>query len=142
MFTASFYGSWMLFGGFYFLICYLHGDFADGEEERVPCIEEVDGFASSFLFSLETQHTIGYGSRQTTTECPLAMLVVSLQVGTATYYRQHLQYSCRQSLVVSFKPSWWVSYSLNYQNQGAGAGPLFSASKRSSVSGMGGSALQ
>ena len=46
----------------------------------VPCIKEIDGFASCFLFSLETQHTIGYGSRQTTTKCPDAMLVMSVQV--------------------------------------------------------------
>ena len=38
-----------------------------------------DGFGSCFLFSLETQHTIGYGSRQTTTHCTEAMIVVSLQ---------------------------------------------------------------
>ena len=36
-------------------------------------------FASCFLFSLETQHTIGYGTRQTTTECPDAMILMSLQ---------------------------------------------------------------
>ena len=46
----------------------------------IPCILQIDGFASCFLFSLETQHTIGYGSRQTTTECTDAMIVVSLQV--------------------------------------------------------------
>ncbi len=40
---------------------------------------QVDGFAASFLFSLETQHTIGYGSRQTTTECVEAMVVMSTQ---------------------------------------------------------------
>ena len=36
-------------------------------------------FASCFLFSLETQHTIGYGTRQTTTQCSDAMIVMSLQ---------------------------------------------------------------
>ncbi len=45
----------------------------------VPCIWEIDGFAAAFLFSLETQHTIGYGSRQTTTECTEAMIVMSTQ---------------------------------------------------------------
>jgi len=79
MFSASFYGSWILFGALYFSICYWHGDFVEEGTDWVPCIQEVDGFASSFLFSLETQHTIGYGSRQTTTECPLAMAVVSIQ---------------------------------------------------------------
>ena len=81
MFFASFYGSWIVFGAIYCLICHLHGDFLDDvEEKHIPCIEELDEFASSFLFSLETQHTIGYGSRQITTECPLAIIVVSIQV--------------------------------------------------------------
>ena len=85
MFTTSFYGSWFLFGCLYFMICYLHGDLLEENlpklgNDWVPCIKEIDGFASCFLFSLETQHTIGYGSRQTTTKCMEAMLVVSVQV--------------------------------------------------------------
>ena len=85
MFSASFYGSWLFFGSLYFLICYFHGDFMEENlpnsgNDWIPCILQIDGFASCFLFSLETQHTIGYGSRQTTTECPDAMIVVSLQV--------------------------------------------------------------
>ena len=85
MFSTSFYGSWLFFGAIYFMICYLHGDFMEENlisrgKDWIPCILQVDGFVSSFLFSLETQHTIGYGSRQTTTECPMAMLVVSIQV--------------------------------------------------------------
>merc|ERR1719427_1957291 len=84
MFSASFYGSWLFFGSLYFLICYLHGDFLEENlpnsgNDWIPCILQIDGFASCFLFSLETQHTIGYGSRQTTTECTDAMIVVSLQ---------------------------------------------------------------
>jgi potassium inwardly-rectifying channel subfamily J len=49
------------------------------ESNWSPCILEIDSFAACFLFSLETQHTIGYGSRQTTTECPEAMVLMSLQ---------------------------------------------------------------
>merc|ERR1719167_2096560 len=88
MFTTSFYGSWILFGGIYYIICFLHGDFSqenllsvasNSSDMWVPCILETDGFAACFLFSLETQHTIGYGTRQTTTECPDAMIVMSLQ---------------------------------------------------------------
>ena len=90
MFTTSFYGSWLFFGSLYFLICYIHGDLMEENLPRkkgdwVPCIKEIDGFASCFLFSLETQHTIGYGSRQTTTKCPDAMLVVSVQVMRAHF---------------------------------------------------------
>merc|ERR1712110_1360349 len=51
----------------------------DNSTETCPCILEVHDFSSCFLFSLETQHTIGYGTRQTTTECPDAMIVMSLQ---------------------------------------------------------------
>merc|ERR1712106_978368 len=84
MFTTSFYGSWTIFGGIYYIICHLHGDFKQDHLQSansswVPCITAVDGFAACFLFSLETQHTIGYGSRVTTTECPDAMIVMSVQ---------------------------------------------------------------
>eukprot|EP00090_Calanus_glacialis_P030198 TRINITY_DN4864_c0_g1_i2.p1 TRINITY_DN4864_c0_g1~~TRINITY_DN4864_c0_g1_i2.p1 ORF type:complete len:453 (+),score=72.15 TRINITY_DN4864_c0_g1_i2:111-1469(+) len=82
MFTTSFYGSWVLFGGIYYIISYLHGDFLEenlSDSEWLPCISATDGFAACFLFSLETQHTIGYGTRQTTTECPDAMFVMSVQ---------------------------------------------------------------
>merc|ERR1719430_1447529 len=84
MFTTSFYGSWIIFGALYYLIIYAHGDLENDELQdesntKKVCIEHVSDFASCFLFSLETQHTIGYGTRQTTTECPDAMLVMSLQ---------------------------------------------------------------
>merc|ERR1719233_1422559 len=82
LFTTSFYGSWVMFGAIYYMICYLHGDFMEenlSSEDWKPCISAVDGFAAIFLFSLETQHTIGYGTRQTTTECPDAMFVMSVQ---------------------------------------------------------------
>lgn len=69
----------------YYVICYSHGDFsaeAMAQEDWGPCISEADGFVSVFLFSMETQHTIGYGTRQTTTNCPHAIVLMSLQVTT------------------------------------------------------------
>lgn len=39
----------------------------------------IHGFASCFLFSIETQHTIGYGVRTTTEECPEAIFVMCFQ---------------------------------------------------------------
>jgi hypothetical protein len=32
---------------------------ASEEREWTPCVKDVSGFASCFLFSVETQHTIG-----------------------------------------------------------------------------------
>jgi hypothetical protein len=50
----------------YYVICLVHGDLeADHLPDRqketgwTPCVWEIDGFAAAFLFSLETQHTIG-----------------------------------------------------------------------------------
>jgi len=41
-----------------------------------PCVSNLHGFTSAFLFSLETQTTIGYGSRYTTEECPEAIFMM------------------------------------------------------------------
>lgn len=98
MFASSFYGSWIFFAILYYTICYWHGDLEPENyrnKDWTPCINNIgqflrdilwstnalfpDGFGASFLYSLETQHTIGYGTRQTTTKCTEAMMLVSLQ---------------------------------------------------------------
>lgn len=86
MFGVSFYSTWVLFGLVYYIISYFHGDL---EEEHLPhnqvnsswtpCVENVEDFASFFLFSFELQDSIGFGTRMITTECSAAIIVVSLQ---------------------------------------------------------------
>eukprot|EP00062_Callorhinchus_milii_P027859 gi/632991672/ref/XP_007884735.1/ PREDICTED: ATP-sensitive inward rectifier potassium channel 12-like [Callorhinchus milii] len=44
-----------------------------------PCILQVNGFVAAFLFSIETQTTIGYGFRCVTEECPAAVFMVVFQ---------------------------------------------------------------
>ncbi|XP_053211052.1 G protein-activated inward rectifier potassium channel 3-like [Panonychus citri] len=44
-----------------------------------PCVHGIDSFTSAFLFSIETQHTIGYGGRLPTTECPEALIIMCIQ---------------------------------------------------------------
>lgn len=44
-----------------------------------PCFFQVNSFMAAFLFSLETQTSIGYGFRSVTEECPLAVVAVVLQ---------------------------------------------------------------
>lgn len=45
----------------------------------VPCVTEMNDFISSFLFSIETQTTIGYGTRTPNTEYPEALFLISVQ---------------------------------------------------------------
>lgn len=70
IFTASFFVSWFLFAIVWWLILYYRGDFepehmpdVQGANQWQPCVLAMYDFASVFLFSVETQHTIGYGTR-------------------------------------------------------------------------------
>lgn len=101
IFTLSFLLSWLLFGFAFWLIASMHGDLSvrlspssgtsgsgetgsGGETDREtaakePCFLQVNSFMAAFLFSLETQTSIGYGFRSVTEECPLAVVAVVLQ---------------------------------------------------------------
>ena len=47
------------------------------------------------MLSVETQHTIGYGGRQTTEECPEAIAVMSFQVTSFTNKQKQIKiYQC------------------------------------------------
>jgi len=86
-FLASFYVSWLFFAFIYWTIAYYHGDFtgdsphqgngSEGGQEK--CLENVRGFSSLFMFSLETQTTIGFGFSRVTEHCPIAIATLSLQ---------------------------------------------------------------
>ena len=87
--------SWFFFAFLYFLVSVEHGDFDISKDdqfyynqtnsirsdpkEREKCVQDVHNFLSALLFSIETQHTIGYGSRYITTECMGGILVLTLQ---------------------------------------------------------------
>jgi len=90
-FAASFFVSWTLFGVFWYLISYVHGDFAYYDNDKnitlaklpddfKPCVFAMhEGWASAFLMSVETQHTIGYGYRGTSARCELALVLECIQ---------------------------------------------------------------
>ena len=91
----SFIFSWFFFAFLYFLVSIEHGDFVLNEDEqmnnqtnstrqvfiteREKCVQDVHNFLSALLFSIETQQSIGYGSRYITTECMGGILVLTLQ---------------------------------------------------------------
>ncbi|XP_072290304.1 inward rectifier potassium channel 2-like [Eucyclogobius newberryi] len=71
IFFLAFVLSWLFFGCVFWLLTLLHGN--------SKCVSNVGTFTAAFLFSVETQTTIGYGYRYVTDECPLAVFAVVLQ---------------------------------------------------------------
>ena len=60
-FATSFIISWVVFAGIWYLVVLTHGDLAvQLPDDHVACIDNIQDFTSCFLFSLETQHTIGW----------------------------------------------------------------------------------
>ena len=83
LFFASFNVTWVLFAFVWWIISHVHKDhlISDGSSNStlVPCVDGVTDFVTAFLFSLETMHTIGYGTRAMTDECPIAVFILILQ---------------------------------------------------------------
>ncbi|KAM7010165.1 LOW QUALITY PROTEIN: ATP-sensitive inward rectifier potassium channel 12-like [Tautogolabrus adspersus] len=94
IFTTTFLLSWLLFGFIFWGVALAHGDFNiripvkegdprsstdEEKDEWRPCILHIQGFIGAFLFSIETQTTIGYGFRCVTEECPIAVATVVVQ---------------------------------------------------------------
>lgn len=77
IFSLSYILSWLFFGLCYWLIAHVNGDIVNVDNE--PCIENVRGFTGAFMFSMETQATIGYGFRGMTENCMVAIAVVTVQ---------------------------------------------------------------
>ncbi|CAM6031386.1 unnamed protein product, partial [Sphagnum compactum] len=49
------------------------------ENNWKPCVANIHSYASTFLYSIETQTTIGYGGRAVTEECPEAIFLMCFQ---------------------------------------------------------------
>ncbi|KAJ7305044.1 hypothetical protein JRQ81_010834 [Phrynocephalus forsythii] len=81
IFITAFLGSWFLFGLLWYAVAYLHGDLPELGPliNHTPCVENINGLTSAFLFSLETQVTIGYGFRCVTEQCATAIFLLIFQ---------------------------------------------------------------
>ena len=72
-FAAMYVASWLLFGGTWLAMnaAYDYGNYT--------CVTNVDGFSSAFLFSLETQMTIGYGYKYLANGCRFGVFLLIVQ---------------------------------------------------------------
>lgn len=72
--------TWLFFGFMWWLIAYLRGDLDNLTDKHwTPCVNNLNGFVSAFLFSIETETTIGYGYRVITDKCPEGILLLLVQ---------------------------------------------------------------
>ncbi|XP_075765893.1 G protein-activated inward rectifier potassium channel 4-like [Pelodiscus sinensis] len=72
--------TWVVFGIIYFFDAWVRDDVNHiGDPEWKPCIENVDNFISALLFSVESQRTIGYGSRIVTANCTEGVILLMAQ---------------------------------------------------------------
>ncbi|XP_033959669.1 G protein-activated inward rectifier potassium channel 3 [Pseudochaenichthys georgianus] len=80
VFVMAYAVTWLFFGAIWYLIAYLRGDLDHlGDETWTPCVHNVNSFISAFLFSIETETTIGYGHRVITDKCPVGTMLLLLQ---------------------------------------------------------------
>ncbi|XP_008257529.2 ATP-sensitive inward rectifier potassium channel 1 isoform X2 [Oryctolagus cuniculus] len=81
IFITAFLGSWFLFGLLWYVVAYVHKDLPEFHPSvnHTPCVENINGMTSAFLFSLETQVTIGYGFRCVTEKCATAIFLLICQ---------------------------------------------------------------
>lgn len=84
-FIAAFTLSWFLFGLLWYWIARTNGDLTwqSPPSDHTPCVDNVVGLTTAFLYSLETQTTIGYGGRALTPLCPgaVALLIIQSLIG-------------------------------------------------------------
>ncbi|KAM9348207.1 G protein-activated inward rectifier potassium channel 3-like [Symphorus nematophorus] len=80
VFTMCYILTWVAFGGIYFFGAWLRDDIAHVNDPLWrACFENVDSFLSALLLSLESQRTIGYGSRMVTANCPEGTMILMVQ---------------------------------------------------------------
>jgi potassium inwardly-rectifying channel subfamily J len=84
LFVFCFVTSWFIFAGIWYLIIFVHGDLSTNQlnktdRNRIPCVVGVKSFSGALLYSIETQQTIGYGTRAVTEECTSGVILLIIQ---------------------------------------------------------------
>ncbi|KAL8597187.1 hypothetical protein ACOMHN_022234 [Nucella lapillus] len=78
---GSYFACYLIFALVYWVLCYMSGQFGRMHEPGFkPCIEKLDSFSDAFLFAMETQSTIGFGTLHPNAECPGVTPAIYLQI--------------------------------------------------------------
>lgn len=81
LFASTFVLTWFIFGVIFYVIGVGNGDMEPGlDGNYTGCVQNVHTLTGAFLFSLESQTTIGYGFRYISEECPLAIFTLVAQL--------------------------------------------------------------
>lgn len=94
-FFAAFTANWLFFGFIYWSTALIHGDLSEDHLSNrnttwVPCIKNIYGFTSTFLFSVEVHTTVAYGKRAITLECPQTIIAMCLQCIVSSFFQAFL----------------------------------------------------
>ncbi|XP_046716632.1 ATP-sensitive inward rectifier potassium channel 15 [Silurus meridionalis] len=81
LFVSTFLTTWFFFGLIFYLIAMTNNDLNTEQAlNHTPCVINVATLTGAYLFSLESQTTIGYGFRHISEECPHAIVTLVLQL--------------------------------------------------------------
>lgn len=83
LFTMTFLISWSIFAAIWYIIYVVR-------RNKMTCVNNVDSFLTAFLFSIETQVTIGYGGRSLTSNCPEGVFLLIIQTMFGTFINSAL----------------------------------------------------
>ncbi|XP_028035340.1 ATP-sensitive inward rectifier potassium channel 1-like [Bombyx mandarina] len=73
---------WFIFAGIWYAVATSYADdIGDGKEH---CVTGTSSFAGLLLMTIETQMTIGYGSRYPNEECPEAIIIMVFEIVAGT----------------------------------------------------------
>lgn len=79
VFLSGFIFSWMFFASIWYFVAFAHGDLGEVDVNHQRCVIGVNSFTTAFLFSFESQHTIGFGNRYPHEDCIEGIVAMCLQ---------------------------------------------------------------
>ncbi|CAF0791071.1 unnamed protein product, partial [Didymodactylos carnosus] len=82
IFVMSFVSSWLIFACIWYIVMAAYGDLKSSSltnANYTACIVGVHSYVGVLLFSIETQQTIGYGTRSINENCYFGVILVMVQ---------------------------------------------------------------